>query len=147
MEKLIRNTGRWNVNKSSRYILLAAVPVNVHKENHLSIIQKVTKHAFGEENRRMHLAAGFVPEAVQVLPCQRASVVAHDDSIGIQHGNDLKNKVVPENSRIHRGTSQIIQDALMSDWNSVFKKDVTGHVHQKMEDYVTTKKQITNHEY
>ena len=62
LEKLGRNTGRWNViDKSPRYILLAAVPVNVHKENHLSIVQKVTKHALGKENRRMHLAAGFIP--------------------------------------------------------------------------------------
>ena len=42
LEKLGRNTGRWNViDKSPRYILLVAVPVNVHKENHLFLVVTV----------------------------------------------------------------------------------------------------------
>ena len=55
---------------------------------------------------------GGFPSSVEILSCQRAPVVAVDDSVRVQNGHNFKDEVVSERPSLRRFADQIVNEAL-----------------------------------
>eukprot|EP00960_Hanusia_phi_P023845 703314-Hanusia_phi.AAC.1 len=86
------------------HVLLPRVPVQVAVHGNLALLRQVLEQHLGEEDGGMERARGVEPLAVEVLAGEGAAVVAVDDAVRVQHGDDLEDKVVPENLGIERRT-------------------------------------------
>jgi len=68
--------------------------VDVAVEQNVSALQSLPHHHLGRTVLRALLHAGSYPLPVQVEPAQRCSVIADENSVGVEHGNYLEHEIV-----------------------------------------------------
>jgi NDP-sugar pyrophosphorylase family protein len=61
---------------------------------------------------RVNLTLRVVPNTVQVRTCQIATSRPIDNSVRVEHRNNLEDEIVAENFSIKRGASEVVQDSL-----------------------------------
>jgi len=64
------------------------------EEDELAVLAQSLHHLLGVPHRRRQPLRRVLPHAVEVQPGERAAVVADDDAVGVEHGDDLEDEVV-----------------------------------------------------
>lgn len=77
-------------------VLLAGVPVEVTVQHEVTLLFHALYHLLRVVDGRVQLLVGVDPLPVQVHQTQVAPVVAHNHSVGVQHGHYLKDEVLPQ---------------------------------------------------
>jgi|TARA_B110001450_G_scaffold179276_1_gene167516 hypothetical protein len=60
----------------------------------------------------MERFVGSFPSSIEILSCQRAPVIAIDDSVRVQNGHNFKDKVISKSPSLRRFADQIVDEAL-----------------------------------
>ena len=84
--------------------------VNITNQEDFSIFLELFNHHFGMIDRRMQLFVWIDPLTIQVYSGQIASSISINHTIRIQHWNDLKYKVVTENSGSQARSNKIVNN-------------------------------------
>ena len=79
-------------------VFLAGVSVNITDQEHFSVLLEFFNHHLCVIDRRVQFFIWIYPLSIQVDSSKVAPGIPVDDTIRIQHGNNLKHKVVAENS-------------------------------------------------
>ena len=93
-------------------VLLPVVPVNVTAEPQLSFLLGLLDDVLGEEDRRVWFLRWFNPLTVQISTRQIASIVANNNPVNVEHGNNFKYEIFFISSKLRRyGNFMILQQA------------------------------------
>ena len=76
------------------------VPMEIAEEENVSTLQRSLHHQLRVVIDRVKLARGANPLSIQVLSHQRAPVVAHDDSVRVQHRYNLEDEGASQELRM-----------------------------------------------
>lgn len=68
--------------------------VEVAEEKYVSAFERALHHKLSVVVNRVEFAGRAYPLAVKILAHQRASIVTHDDAIGVKHRHDFENESV-----------------------------------------------------
>ena len=68
--------------------------VDVNKESHFSLHMEAVEMVLCVENSGMEIANGVLPSSVQVNSEKRASVMPENDSIWVDHWNNLEDQIL-----------------------------------------------------
>jgi len=88
------------------------MPVEIAEHHKLAFLMHVLNQLLAVIDRRLKCFRRKFPAPVEVATRQRASVVAVDNTVRVQHGNNLEHKVVPEDLSIEAGSHEVVDDAL-----------------------------------
>jgi hypothetical protein len=79
-----------------KQILGSGVPVIVAVKQDIAAVLRFAHHDFGRVILGHNFHTGRRPLAVKIERAQTAPIVSDNDSVGIKHGNNLKDKVVTQ---------------------------------------------------
>ena len=82
--------------------------MQVGEKDNFAIFHEASDHVLCVVNGWVQLSAWGIPVAIQVYTCQGATVVPDDDPVGVQHGNDFEDEVVPQYLGVQRGASEVV---------------------------------------
>jgi hypothetical protein len=99
-------------------VLLSAVAMDVTVEDEIPLLLHLLDELLGVVDGRMQLLGRVDPLPVQIHPSQVATVVTVDDSVDVEHGNDLEDEIFPQDPGLLRVASQEVDHVL---------HDVAGH--------------------
>lgn len=86
----------WHVATVHEDILASTVAVEVAEYLQVTLLGKIVAQLLrGEDGWMKHLAR-TLPAAVQVTAGQRASIIAIDDTVWVEHGHDLEYEVLAQ---------------------------------------------------
>ena len=77
-------------------VLSSAVAVEVAVQSQRALVCETGDELLGVVNRGVQHLARVLPSSVQVAACQTAAVVTVDDSVWVEHGDDLEDELVSE---------------------------------------------------
>jgi hypothetical protein len=69
--------------------------VEVTEEKNVAALKGLAHHHFNGRVLRIHLRARRDPLSIEILPRQRAPVVSDNDTIWVEDGDNLEDKIVP----------------------------------------------------
>lgn len=93
-------------------VLLARMAMQVAYEEDISVFLQLLNHALHMVHCRVKLSRRINPASVQVNSGQIAPRTAIDDTINVEHRNDLENEVVAEDLCLQERSCQVINDTL-----------------------------------
>lgn len=100
--------------------------VDVHEQVYLSTFKCLFNHFFEIVNLRGNCLGWVQPLPVQIVPTEAAAVVANNDSIGVEHGYDLKHIFVPEGDCLLLIAHEKVDDALHNKGSLAFSRMDSG---------------------
>ena len=92
-------------------VLLSGVAVQIKHKEDLAVILEALDHVLESISCGLHLARRVDPTPVDVHSSQVTAGVSVDDSIWVEHGHDLEDKVVSEDFGVQTGACEIVQNA------------------------------------
>ena len=95
-----------------KQVLAARVTMNVAVEQDVPALQGFSHHHFGGAVFWALLHAWSNPLSVQIKAAERAPIISDDDTVWIQHRNNLEDKVVSQILGHFLITNQELEDAL-----------------------------------
>lgn len=95
-----------------KYVLFAAVPVQIAIKNDFSFLFELSNQAFNGKIFRVQGLKWVLPSAVKVLADEGTPIISIDDSVGIKHWHNFEHKVVSEDFCLGRVRCQEIYDTL-----------------------------------
>ena len=90
----------WYVATVHKDVLASTMAVKVSEDQELTLFYKVVNHLLGVVNRWVEHFRWRLPSAIQITSCERAAIIAIDDTVRVQHGNNFENKVLSKDLRL-----------------------------------------------
>ena len=78
------------------HVLFSRVAVQVAVQENASLVVQIPYQLLGVVDRRVQVLVWGLPTPVEVTACQRASVIAVYNSIGVEHGYNLEDVLLAQ---------------------------------------------------
>lgn len=86
----------WHIATVHEDVLSTAVTVEVAKDLELAFLREVMAQLLRGVNGWVQDFARSLPTAVKIAACKRATVIAVDNTVRIEHGHDLEDEILAQ---------------------------------------------------
>ena len=93
-------------------VFLPRVTMEVAVEHEVPLLLHTLDELLGVVDGWVELLVGVDPLSVEIDQIEVAAIVADDDSIGVEHGHDLKDEILPEDLGDVGVAEQVVDDVL-----------------------------------